>query len=123
MSDLSGRFEVYVKPFGRPGGEQMISANGGSQPRWRHDGKEIFYIAPNNTLMSVPIQISSGGQSIEAGTAVALFHSHVFSKSRAGKQQYAVSRDGQRFLMNVSLEDATPSPISVLLNWKPSKDK
>jgi len=122
-SDLSGHYEIYVKPFGRSGGEQMISANGGLQPRWRQDGKEIFYIAPDNTLMSVPIQISSGGQLLEAGTPVALFHSHVFSKSRAGKQQYAVSRDGQRFLMNVSLDDATPSPISVLLNWKPSKDK
>ena len=73
--------------------------------------------------MSVRIQISSGGQALEPATPVVLFHSHVFSRSRSGKQQYAVSRDGQRFLMNVSLEDATPSPISVLLNWKPSKDK
>src|SRR5262249_7740645 len=76
--DLNGRFEVYVKPFGHPGGEQQISANGGLQPRWRNDGKEIFYIAPDNTLMSVHIQISSGGQSLEAGAPVALFHSRIF---------------------------------------------
>jgi Tol biopolymer transport system component len=121
ISNLSGSFEVYVQPFGRAGGRQPISTGGGMQPRWRRDGKELFYITPDNTLMSVPIKISPDGLSLEALAAVPLFHSHLSRISYLSnpKQQYAVSRDGQRFLMVTSPEDATPSPITVLLNWKP----
>src|SRR5262249_29978993 len=120
-SNLSGSFEVYVQPFGRSGGTQRISTGGGMQPRWRHDGKEIFFIAPDNTLMSVPIKISLDGQSIDAGSPVPLFRSRLSTAAYVAtpKQQYAVSHDGQRFLMVTSREDATPSPITVLLNWKP----
>jgi Tol biopolymer transport system component len=119
-SYLSGNFDIYVEPFGRVGRKQPISKNGGTQPRWRHDGTEIFYVAPDNTLMSVPIKVSTG-QSLDAGTPAPLFRSRLSINSYAvtPKQQYAVSRDGQRFLMVISLEDATPSPITVLLNWKP----
>src|SRR5262249_11113800 len=114
-------FEVYVQPFGRPGGRQPISTGGGMQPRWRRDGKELFYITPDNTLMSVPIKISPDGLSLEARAAVPLFHSHLSRISYLSnpKQQYSVPGDGQRFLMVPSPDDATPSPITVLLNWKP----
>jgi serine/threonine protein kinase len=120
-SNLSGSFEVYVQPFGRPGGRQAISTGGGIQPRWRHDGKELFYIAADNTLMSVPIKISPDGLSFEAGAAVPLYRSQLSRVAylSSNNHQYAVSRDGQRFLMVTSPEDATPSPITVLLNWKP----
>jgi len=119
-SNLSGNFEIYVEPFGRAGRKQPISTNGGTQPRWRHDGTEIFYIAPDNTLMSVPIKVSTG-ESIYAGTPAPLFRSRLSINSYAltPKQQYAVSRDGQRFLMVISSEDAAPPPITVVLNWKP----
>ena len=83
--------------------------------------KEILYIAPDNTLMSVPIKISADGQSLEALAASALFHSRLAGSAYVAtpRQQYAVSRNGQRFLMLISPEDATPSAITVLLNWKP----
>ena len=81
----------------------------------------MFYIAPDNTLMSVPIKVSSDDQSLDTGTPVPLFRTHLSSSAYVAnpKQQYVVSRDGQRFLMVISPEDATPSPITVILNWKP----
>lgn len=119
-SNLSGRLEVYIGPFGRPGGKQQVSANGGMQPRWRRDGRELFYIGLDNALMSVPVKVSSDGQSLEPGTPVSLFRTRISSSAYVAtpKQEYAVSRDGQRFLMLISPEDATSSPITVLLNWK-----
>ena len=118
-SNESGRSEIYVQPFPGPGGKVQISTNGGAQPRWRHDGKEIFYIAADNTLISVPIKLSTAGGSVEPSAPVSLFRTRVFSNVvLGGKQQYAVSHDGQRFLM-LSAEDAAVAPITVLLNWKP----
>jgi hypothetical protein len=91
------------------------------QPRWSHDGKELFYIRPDNTLMSVPIKTSPDGLIFEPGPVKTLFRSRLNGVAYLSnpKQQYAVSHDGQRFLMVTSPEDATPSPITVLLNWKP----
>jgi len=118
QSNESGRFEIYVQPFPGPGGKWQISTNGGAQVRWRGDGKEVFYIALDDRLMAAPIRLAPDGQAVEAGTPVPLF------TTRAGgavqfpfTQQYLVSPDGQRFLMNTVTEEAT-SPITVLLNWK-----
>ncbi len=55
-SNESGRYEVYVEPFGRTGENVRISSEGGGQPKWRRDGKELFYLAPNGKLMSVEIR-------------------------------------------------------------------
>jgi len=110
-SNVSGRSEIYVQPFPGPGGRVPVSTNGGAQPRWRHDGKEIFYIAPDNSLVSVPIKISASGDSIEPGTPGTLFRTRIFGNViLGGKQQYAVSRDGQRFLAIVPSADAAVSP-------------
>lgn len=122
-SNVSGRSEIYVQPFPGPGGKVPVSTVGGAQPRWRHDGKEIFYIAADNSLMSVPLKFSASGDSVEPDTPVLLFRTRIFSNVTGGKQQYAVSRDGQRFLAIVPPEDAAVSPITVLLNWKPPKQK
>ena len=64
-SNESGRHEVYVQPFPGPGGKWQISTSGGIEPRWRRDGKELFYIAPDGKLMAAPIQSAgtdAGGQ-------------------------------------------------------------
>ena len=83
----------------------------------------MFYIAADNTLMRVPIKVSSDGQSMEPGTPAPLFRALLFGGAHVSspKQHYAVSHDGQRFLMLISPEDATPSPITVILNWKPKQ--
>jgi serine/threonine protein kinase len=122
QSDESGRFEIYVQRFpgpgGKVGGKWLISTNGGAQVRWRRDGQELFYIALDGRLMAVAIRLASSGQAVEAGAPVPLFATHVGGAVQGvSRQQYIVSVDGQRFLMNTVTEDAT-APITVILNWK-----
>jgi Tol biopolymer transport system component len=112
MLNESGRNEIHVQPFPGPGAKLQISTNGGSNPQWRRDGREIFFLGPDNRLMAVPVMLAANGSTVEAGTPVALF------ATRPGSE-FAASPDGQRFLINTSLEDAAIPPITVLLNWKP----
>jgi len=117
QSNVTGRFEIYVQPFPDPGGKWQVSTAGGTFPRWRADGKELFFIAPNAKLMSAPITTS--GPTLEAGSPTALFQTHIVSGGLAGLQsQYAVSRDG-RFLINTQVEESNTTPITLILNWKP----
>jgi eukaryotic-like serine/threonine-protein kinase len=119
-SNESGRVEVYVQPFPGPGGKWQISVAGGSQPRWRPDGKELFYVAPDGRLMAATIRVEASMQKPDIGEPVALFAARLASGSGitgvARKPQYAVAPDG-RFLMNVAVEEGTASPISIVLNW------
>jgi eukaryotic-like serine/threonine-protein kinase len=117
-SDESGRREVYVQGFvpdrvpAAGVGKWQISTAGGDKPRWRRDGKEIYYIAPDGKMMAVPIK--SAATTFEPGVlAIPLFDTHV-----TGFVPYDVAPDG-RFLLNTLLEDTTPnsSPIGVVLNW------
>ncbi len=105
-SNESGRLEVYVRPFPGPGGARRISVDGGGQPRWRRDGDELFYVAANDNLMAVPI-----GERVNRRRWTSARRSLLFSTRLAGaglpKQQYAVARDGQRFLMNVVAEQSS----------------
>ena len=119
-SNESGRFEIYVQPFPGPGGKWQMSTNGGAQVRWRPNGKELFYIGLDGRLMAAPFRLGSNGQAVEPGTPASLFATRIpGGPLQAGfKQQYVVSPDGQRFLIN-SLMAATASPITLILNWKP----
>ena len=120
QSNETGHFEIYVQPFPGPGPKSAVSRNGGAQVRWRRDGKELFYVALDGRLMAVPMRFASNGQSIEVGAPRVLFTTHIGGAARgADRQQYMVSPDGQRFLMNTIMEEAS-SPIIVLLNWKAS---
>src|SRR5207302_10134527 len=105
--------EIYVRPFPptAEGGKWMISADGGTQPRWSHDGKEIYYLARDGRLMAVPI--GAKGNTITAGVPAALFQTHLVP----GSDTYDVAPDG-RFLMNVTNQSAS-SLLSLILNWKP----
>ncbi len=119
QSDESGRFEIYVQPFPGPGSKVQVSTNGGAQVRWRRDGKELFYIGLDDRLMAVPIELDSKGGTAELGKPVALFATHIGGALQGpNTQQYIVSPDGQRFLMNTMVNDLT-SPITLILNWKP----
>ena len=89
-SNETGRFEVYVMPFPGPGGQQQISTAGGDVPRWRRDGKEIVYLAPDGKLMAV--NVTTEGVRVNKDTATPLF-----SPRRAGARWfYDMSADGQR---------------------------
>ena len=122
-SNESGRYEIYVRPFPQAGGKWQVSSAGGAQPRWRHDGTELYYAAPDNRLMEVPIRLASDGRAVNAGVPVALFPmqlatgANVLASSFGSRAQYAVASDG-RFLMNVAVEGATAAPITVVLNWQ-----
>jgi len=117
-SNESDRSEIYVQRFPSPEGKVRISTNGGAQIRWSRDGKELFYVALDGRLMAVPIQFVADGHTINPGAPVPLFATHLGGALQAAaRQQYMVSPDGKRFLMNTIAEETAP-PITVVLNWK-----
>ena len=116
--DESGRVEIYVQPVPWPGRKVRISGGGGVQARWRPDGKELFYLASDNRLMAVPIQLDVQGENVEVGTPVPLFVMRLAGTPRNDSgRHYMVSPDGQRFLLDTLTEVSVP--ITVVLNWKP----
>jgi len=112
-STESGRREVYVQSFPTPGSKWQVSTQGGSTPIWRKDGRELFYLADDGRLMAVPVSV---GNTFEAGSPEPLFQTRFPGVLFGGIEHYAVSADGQRFLMNVAVEEAA-SPITIVLNW------
>jgi Tol biopolymer transport system component len=119
-STESGRWEIFVQPFPGPGPKMRVSVNGGAQVRWRPDGKELFFIALDDRLMATPIMLPSNGGSPEVGVPVPLFATRVGGAVQSfSRQQYFVSPDGRRFLMNTILENGPSSPITIILNWTP----
>jgi hypothetical protein len=120
QSSESGQAEIYVQPFPGTGPKSRVSTNGGIQVRWRMDGRELFYLAPDGRLMAVPIRAGSSGSTIEPGAAVALFWTHMWGAAQSATvlyPQYSVSPDGQRFLMN-TLSQVTAGPVTVVLNGR-----
>ena len=119
-SNESGSTEVYVQPFPGPGVKSQVSVAGGYEARWRPDGKELFYIAPDGRLMAVATGVGTDDQTLNPSAPVPLFATRLATGSgitgAARKPQYAVAPDG-RFLMNVVVEGATASPITIVLNW------
>jgi Tol biopolymer transport system component len=111
----SGRFEIVVQPFPEPTSKWQVSTAGGSQPRWRADGKELYFVAPDGKLMAAPITANA---TFSAGTPAPLFSVTLAPGLGANKQEYMVSRDG-RFLINQPAETSTTTPITLLLNWRP----
>jgi Tol biopolymer transport system component len=115
-SNESGPFEIYLQPFPGPGAKSRVSTAGGSQVRWRADGRELFYLAPDGQLMAVSVGRTSAGQPPELGSPVGLFSAGVESSIRGGiSHEYVVSGDGQRFLMNIYTEHSGAT-ITLVLN-------
>ena len=116
-SNETGRQEVYVQSFPAGGGKYLISREGGSQPRWRGDGRELFFLAPDLTLMSANIVATPEFRS----TVPRKLFSTGMSDS-TNNHPYVVTKDGQRFLLPA--EDREHSPeITVVLNWAPGAEK
>jgi Tol biopolymer transport system component len=118
-SDESGRFEIYVQRFPGPGTKWPISTNGGAQVQWSRDGKELFYVALDGQLMAVTVRLDADHQTVDAAAPVALFAAHVGNPVSVFRQQYLVSPDGQRFLINAIVEDDRAAPITIIQHWKP----
>ena len=112
-SNEGGQADVYLQPFPRPGAKVQVSRDGGSHPVWRADGRELFYLGPDGTMMSVTL---GDEPALDGGLPRVLFHANVWTHTY--NQVYAVTKDGQRFLVT-----ATPQPsrgaarLTVVLNW------
>jgi serine/threonine protein kinase len=114
-SNESGRPEVYIQSFPIGGGKWQISTTGGDQPQWRADGKELFYIAPDRSLMAVTI---ADGTTMEVGRPAVLFQTIVpVSGITDDRNNYVPSRDGQRFLVNALADTGNLQPLIMVLNW------
>jgi Tol biopolymer transport system component len=123
QTNESNRFEIVVQPFPNPGGVKwQVSTGGGVAPRWRHDGRELYFIAPDGMLMAVPV--ANTGVVFEYGTPTALFQSRIAGGGSVGvnKPNYDVSRDG-RFLVVQPVEESSAFPITLILNWGPPAGK
>ena len=113
-SNESGRAEIYVQTFPTSGSKWQISTNGGMQPLWRGDGKELFFITEDNKLMSAEIKADGPFQSSVPRQLFATSIKHTFGYS------YATTPDGQRFLVNVPVEAGNRTPMTIVLNWTAS---
>jgi hypothetical protein len=111
-SDKSGRPEVYVQPIVSGAKETRVSINGGLQPQWRGDAKELFFVTPDGDLMAVDIRL---GDAVSAGTPHKLFHFNSRDGYEVVANGYDVAKDGQRFLIVSESEENLP--ITVVLNW------
>jgi Tol biopolymer transport system component len=121
-SNESGTNQVYVQPFPSGGPRVQISVNGGTSPRWRRDGKELFFIGPPGVLMAVDIKGTSS--TIEPGVPKRLFQ-----PPNGFNSNFAVTDDGSRFLLAVpqntinNLTTVDDAPLTVILNWTASLKK
>jgi Tol biopolymer transport system component len=107
----SQRSEVYIVPFPGPGGMLQVSSNGGTQPRWRSDGQELFYEMPDGTLAAA--EIKTNGASLAIGRVQTLFRLPVIE----GTAPYAVFPQGQRFLVSLETGQSSPEPLTLVQNW------
>jgi Tol biopolymer transport system component len=111
-SNESGRFEIYVQNYPVSRGKWQISNSGGQEPRWRKDGKELFYVAGGKLMAA---QIRSVGDTLQAGIPEALFEPPFIRMS--GRNRYCVAAGGQRFLVVSEVKQDEEPQLSVLANW------
>jgi hypothetical protein len=111
--DESGRFEVWVARFPPTGERSLVSSDGGVQPVWRQDGRELFYLGLDGTLYAV--EFRPGNRPLSAPKP--LFPSGLRPPAKS-VEEYAVSGDGQRFLLLRPLEDRVRTSIGVILHWR-----
>jgi len=114
VSDESKRYEVYVQAFPTAGEKFPISIAGGTQPRWRPDGKELFYLAPDGKLMAAAVTAGAG---LEHSAPAPLFDLFQITETAAIGFDYIVDTDGQRFLVRTPGKDPKSNPVIVTTSW------
>jgi len=114
-SNETGQLEVYVDRFPDLGAKRRVSTSGGRWPRWASDGRELFYISPENQLMTVAI--TGTPDRLDIGVPRPLFAIRPRPAVRLDAYPYDVSPDGQRFVVNSLMEDTTATAITLTLNW------
>jgi eukaryotic-like serine/threonine-protein kinase len=111
VSDESGSNQVYIAAFPGPGGKWQVSRTGGTEPRWRGDGREIFFLSPDSKLMAV--EVNAKESTLEIGNAQPLFEVHL---ANPPGYHYDVTRDGKRFLIDTAKE-GNSAPLALVVNW------
>jgi dipeptidyl aminopeptidase/acylaminoacyl peptidase len=114
QSDDTGAFEIYLRPFPGPGPARRISLAGGQHPRWRADGKELFFLTADWTIMATPIRTQP---SLEVGTPAPLFRMPMADIILGLVSPYDVAPDGKRFLVIVPQATAIPLTLTFVQNW------
>lgn len=114
-SDEMGVHEVFVQPFPPSGAKWKVSQGGGRAPRWRRDGRELFYFAPDGSLVAVPVE---PGEPFRIGKTQTLFHARL-ANAHGLTFGYAVNAAGDRFLLNSAVEPQRQArhELTVVLNW------
>lgn len=112
MSNKSGQFEIYTDSFPEPGHEVRISSGGGLYPEWSDAGDELFYVSPDNTLMSVSLEPTA--TSLEPSGPRVLFR---LPAAVSTWSPYQVAPGGKRFLVRAVPEQQTAQPLTVIINW------
>jgi hypothetical protein len=108
----SGRYEVYVQPLNDPRGRRQVSRDGGVEPRWRGDGKELYFVAGADRTQMMAVDVTSAGSAIEPGVPHLLFvgHTRIYD--------FDVTKDGSRFLL-ISIDSvAERGTLSAWVNWR-----
>jgi Tol biopolymer transport system component/predicted Ser/Thr protein kinase len=111
-SNESKKYEVYVQTLPLSDKKWPVSTNGGYEPRWRADGREIYYLSEDRKLMAVSV-----GEGPSFGVPKPLFQTQVPAGVSPLRTHYVPSRDGRRFLINTQIGDPAPTPITIVLNW------
>jgi Tol biopolymer transport system component len=114
-SDESGQWQIDVISFPAADQKRQVSTSGGVQPRWKRDGTELYYLAPDGDLMAVTMKI---GPTVEPGMPRALFDTKLVSVTGNVRDNYAVTPDGDRFLIKRPVAALKTDPITVVLNWQ-----
>ena len=128
-SDESGQREVYVRRFPQGDGQVRISLSGGEQPRWRGDGKELFFVGGDGKMMAVPVKtgvaiLTEAAATLVDGAPEPLFDVSLAPGPVEGRFQYDVAADGQRFVLNTIVGgDTEAPPLNVVVNWDAGLNK
>jgi len=116
-SDESGTVDVYVRAYPTGGRRWQVSQGGGTEPRWRSDGQELFYVTPDGSLQSVTVRTASGFATDPPRTLFTSTDLRGPITNPIGRNRYDVTADGQRFLLIQPLAGPASSPITVVANW------
>jgi serine/threonine protein kinase/Tol biopolymer transport system component len=108
----TGRFETYIQPFPSGAGRWQVSTAGGVWPKWRKDGKELFFFSPDQQIMAV--DVNQNGASLQLGAPHALFKATTVSGPTG---PYTVSADGKKFVMNTVTPQSITEPLTLITNW------
>jgi len=121
----SGMYQIMVQSFPDPNrGRWQITAQGGIEPKWRRDGRELYYLALDGNLMAVPIKETRPEQPFEAGTSTVLFQTPLtVSRTQSPRdRRYDVAPDG-RFLIAIPVAAGGPEPVTAVVNWASELEK